>query len=187
MITPFSTFAAETAHAEESASGGILGALGVDVRLLILQSIAFLVLLWILSKWVYPVFIKAIDERQAALDEGLKASQEAKAQAEKAEEKIAEEIKAARKQADEMLAATHKEAANIVADAEEKASRRAENIVSEAKADMQNQLLAARNELKSETRKLVAEATEQIIGEKIDAKKDARLLDKALATAQEKA
>lgn len=168
----------------ESGSGGILGALGIDVRLLVLQTIAFLILLFVLKKWVYPVFIKAIDDRQAAIEAGLHASQEAQKQAEVAEKKVAEELNEARKQADDILAATHKEANAMLSDAEEKATKRAKNIVDEAKADMQNQLEAARDELKVETRKLVAEATEQIIGEKLDQTKDAKLVDNALANAK---
>lgn len=177
-------FAAAEGHAEEAASGGLLGTLGIDVRLLVLQTVAFLILLWALKKWVYPILIKAIDDRQAAMEAGIKASEEAKKSAEDAEKKVAKELDAARKQADEILAATHKEAAGIVADAEEKAARRAENIVAEAKADMNNQLQAAREDLKSETRKLVATATEQILGEKIDASKDAKLVDSAIKKAR---
>jgi F-type H+-transporting ATPase subunit b len=160
--------------------GGILGALGIDVRLLVLQTIAFLVLVFALGKWVYPILIKAIDKRQEAMEAGVKASEEAQKIAEKSEKKVAKELKEARKQADEILANTQKEASAMMVDAEEKAARRAESIVKEAKADMDNQLTAAREALKSETRALVASATEKIIGEKIDATKDAKLVDRAL-------
>jgi F-type H+-transporting ATPase subunit b len=172
------------ANAEEANNGGILGALGIDVRLLILQAIAFLLLLWALKKWVYPILIDAIDKRQEAMEAGIKASEEAKKSAEVAEQKVARELEDARKRADEILASTQKEAASIIGDAEEKAARRAENIVNEAKADMNNQLQAARKELKDETRVLVARATEAILGEKIDAGKDAKLVDSALKKAR---
>jgi F-type H+-transporting ATPase subunit b len=176
------TFASE-GHSE---SGGLFSALGIDVRLLVLQLIAFLILVWALGKWVYPILIKAIDDRQAALEQGLKASQAAQKQAEESEKNIAKELQAARKQADDILSATHKEAAGIVAEAEVKAARRAENIVAEAKSDMQNQLQAAREALKSDTRKLVAQATEQIIELKLDPKTDAALVDSAIRRAEER-
>lgn len=179
LLTTFAEAAAET-----SSSGSLFEALGIDVRLLVLQLIAFLLLVAALGKWVYPILIKAIDDRQEAMEAGMKASQEAQKQAEEAEKKIVKEITAARKQADEILAATNKEAATIVAEAEAKAARRAETIVAEAKADMNNQLQAARHELKAETRKLVAQATEEIIGEKLDASKNADLVDKALSRAE---
>ena len=170
--------------AAESSSPGLFQALGVDVRLLVLQMIAFLVLVWALGKWVYPILIKAIDNRQEAMEAGIKASQEAQKQAEKAEEKIGEELTAARKQADEILAATQKEANALIADAEEKAARRAKNIVEEAKSDMNNQIQVAREALKDETRALVASATEQIIAQKVDSSSDAKLVDAALNRAR---
>lgn len=178
---------AETAQHTQEASSGIMGALGIDPRLLILQTIAFLLLVWALAKWVYPVFMSALDKRQAEMEAGLKASQDAKQAAEAAEQRVQKQLAEARKQADDILAATHKEAAAVLADAETKAARRAEHIVSEAKADMHNQLHAARKELQSETRALVAQATEQIIGEKLDAQKDATLLTKALDDARKRA
>lgn len=176
MQYQITTFAAESAEKNSD----LFGALGIDLRLLVLQLIAFLVLVWALGKWVYPVLIKAIDKRQEAMDAGIKASQDAQKQAEEAEKKIAKELHAARLQADDILASTQKEAAALIADAEEKAARRSENIVKEAQANMTNQLQAAREALKAETRILIAEATEKIIEEKIDAKKDAKLIDHAL-------
>lgn len=176
----------DAAQHTQEASSGILGALGIDPRLLVLQTIAFLLLVWALAKWVYPVFMAALDKRQAEMEAGLKASQEAKQAAEAAEDRVQKQLAAARKQADDILAATNKEAATLLADAEAKAARRAEHIVTEAKADMHNQLQAARDELKSETRALVAQATQAIIGEKLDAHKDAVLLQKALDGARKR-
>lgn len=193
MLHLLQNFASEAGHsateaatpvAQEAQKADLLGTLGIDPRLLILQTIAFLLVVFAFRKWVYPTLIKAIDDRQESIEAGVKASQEAQKAAEAAEESVAKELKAARKQADEILATTQKEAAALLAEAEEKASRRADNIVAEAKADMQNQLNAARESLKDETRHLVALATEQIIEEKIDARKDAQLVDSALKRAR---
>ena len=74
------------------------------------------------------------------------------------------------------------EAAGIVESAEEKAVRRAEQIVADAHDKLQNDVAAAREALRHETIELVAAATEKVIGEKLDTKKDAQLIDQALAT-----
>lgn len=178
--------AAENAeHAVENTS--LFGALGIDWRMLLLQIIAFIVLLWVLGKFVYPHLLKAIDKRQEALEAGLNASKAAQEQAKEAEQRVAEELAEARARADDILAASHKEAAALIAEAEEKAARRAETIIEDAKADMSSQLERARQALKTETRQLVAEATEQILGEKIDATKDVQLVDRAIKNAQKQA
>jgi F-type H+-transporting ATPase subunit b len=171
--------------ASESSSGNkdLFQALGIDGRLLLLQGIAFLILVWALGKWVYPVLIKAIDQRQATLEAGIKASQDAQTQAEKSEEKMEKALQDVRKEADDILALAHKEANNIVELAEDKATKRADHIVAEAKDQLDTQIQAARQTLKAETLKLVASATEQIIDEKVDAQKDAQLVKKAIANA----
>lgn len=66
-----------THFATESASGSIFDTLGIDGKLLVLQIVAFLILVFALSKWVFPVFIKIVDKRQAAIEESNKAAVEA--------------------------------------------------------------------------------------------------------------
>ena len=83
-----------TFAATEPAQGGsVFTMLGIDMGTLIFQIIAFLILVFVLGKWVYPVFINIIDKRQAAIDEGLKAAHEAQAQASESEAEIARLLK----------------------------------------------------------------------------------------------
>lgn len=181
MYTPSFIFASETAS-----EGTVLQTLGIDGKLLIFQIIGFLLLFWLLRKFVFPTLIRAVDERQKAIEVGLKEAAEAKKALEESETRVEELLAQARKQADEILAATQKEANDIIGDAENKATRRAETIVTEARADFQNELQTVRRELKNETRKLVAAATEQILGEKLDAKKDASLVEAVISDIEER-
>ena len=70
----FVRFASEAASkaGESEASAGLFGALGLDLRLLIIQALAFLVLVAILGKFVYPALVKAIDDRREAIETGLR-------------------------------------------------------------------------------------------------------------------
>jgi F-type H+-transporting ATPase subunit b len=173
-------------HAETAAeSGGIFGSLGIQWQLLIVQAIAFGILLWGLGKFVYPVLIKSIDERRATIEAGLeeaKKSQEASADAEK---RIEELLAQARKEADEIVARSHSEAQAMVNDAETKAKQRAERIVSDARSQLEADVARARAALKKDTMKLVALATEKVVGERLDDNKDAGLIERAI-TAEER-
>lgn len=166
--------------AEAGGNTSLLTALGIDWRLLVLQAVAFLVLVALLGKFVYPVLIRSIDERQEQLDAGAKASEEAEKRAEAANEKAEQRMREAREQADGIVATAHKEAADMVATAEKRAETKAEHIVTEARATLDNDIAAARTALRQETTELVALATEKIIGEKLDAKKDASLIERSL-------
>jgi F-type H+-transporting ATPase subunit b len=166
--------------ASEESSQGLLQALGIDWKLLVTQAIAFLILVAVLAKFVYPPLMKAIDSRRDSIEAGLNEAKEAAAALEKAEAKVADMLSEARKEADDILARTHQETSAMVADAESKAKTRAEQIVEDARGQLQTDIAKAREALKAETIKLVATATESVIGEKLDDKKDSGLITKAL-------
>jgi len=159
----------------------IFEALGLNWKLLLEQGIAFLILVWILGKFVYPVLTKAIDTRRDQIEAGMKEAQASQEALEKAEQKVADMIAEARKDADDLLARSHQEAGAVIADAEAKAKERAEQIVTDARAQLEADVAKARRALKTETVQLVAAATEHIVHEKIDGKKDAGLIEHALA------
>ncbi|HET7302395.1 MAG TPA: F0F1 ATP synthase subunit B [Candidatus Saccharimonadales bacterium] len=168
------------ANTNNEQSLGLLQALGIDWKLLIEQTIAFLILLFILSKFVYPVLIKAIDSRRQQIEAGLEEAKASREALEKAEAKVEALLAQARKDADEIVARSHQEAGAMVADAETKAAQRAEQIVTDARSQLERDITKARETLKAETVQLVAAATEHIVGEKLDQKKDAALISKAL-------
>lgn len=173
----FKTFAAETGVQEKS----LFSALGVDWRLLLLQVLAFAVLVWLLGKFVYPPLTRAIDSREQKIAESVAAANEAEARAEKSQKEISKLLKEARAEADEILSRSHAEATAQVAAAEEKAKARAEQIIRDAHVQLQADVAKARTALKKDTAELVAYATERVIREKVDGRKDAELIERALS------
>ncbi|HEX7963181.1 MAG TPA: F0F1 ATP synthase subunit B [Candidatus Saccharimonadales bacterium] len=169
------------ATTEGASSPSLFQALGLNAQLFIEQGVAFLILVFVLGKFVYPALVKAIDDRRAAIEAGLQEAKDSQEALEKAEAKVSEMLEEARKEADEMLARTHQEAASVVADAESKAKQRAEQIVADARQQLAVDVSKAREALKKDTVELVALATERVIGEKLDDRKDADLVKKALA------
>jgi F-type H+-transporting ATPase subunit b len=169
------------ATTESAASNpGLLQALGIDWKLLVEQGIAFLILVFILAKFVYPALVKAIDDRRAAIELAMKEAKESQEALVNAEAQVGDMLATARKEADDILARTHQESASMIAEAENKAKQRAEQIVADARAQLAVDVTKARNALKKDTVELVALATERIIGEKLDVSKDAALVKKAL-------
>ena len=169
-----------TYFAEAASSPGILDALGIDLKLLIEQTVAFLILVALLSKFVFPALIRAIDKRQAALETTAKEAAEARKALEKAEAKADDILATARKEADALLARGNEAAAGAVQAAETKAKERAEQIVADARVTLDADVRKAQAMLKKEAVALVAAATERVIGEKVDATKDAKLIEQAL-------
>lgn len=166
---------------EAAASPNLFQALGIDLKLLITQALAFLILVAILNKFVYPVLIKSIEERRKAIEAGLEEAKKAQELLEQTEVKVEKLLKEARTDADELLQRAQAEAAGMVSDAEGKAKTRAEQIVKDAHSQLEADVVKARQALKRDTIELVAMATERIIHEKVDASKDAQLIDTALS------
>jgi F-type H+-transporting ATPase subunit b len=157
-----------------------LQTLGIDVKLLTFQIIGFGVLVWFMSKYVFPALIRAVDERQKTIETGLKEAAEAHKALEAAESKADDVLIEARKQAEELLQRSHEEAADVLLGAEAKAKERADQIVVAARTTLAIDVRKAREALKKDMVSLVVAATERVVGEKIDAKKDSELIEKAL-------
>ncbi|MDB5162164.1 MAG: atpF [Candidatus Saccharibacteria bacterium] len=158
--------------------GDIFAALGIDWRLLILQIIAFLILVALLGKFVYPWLMKSVDERQANIEAATKAAAKAQEAAAKNHEQVAELLALARKEAAEIVDTAKLESSEIVANSEKKARTNAEQIVADAQAQIQKDVANVKKDLYNETLELVGLATEKVVGAKL-----AKSIDNDLITA----
>ncbi len=172
LLTNFASTAAPT--------GGIFEALGIDWKTLILQIIAFLILVWLLGKFVYPWLMKSVDERRDGIEAATKAATQAQAAAADAQEKVARLLKEAQRNAADIVATAKLESAAALTASEQKAQKRAEQIVSDAQAEITKEVLAAKKALYNETLELVAMATETVVGKVVTGEIDSKLVSDAL-------
>lgn len=172
LLTQFATAGAP--------SGGVFGALGIDWQILLFQVIAFLILVWFLNKYIYPILMKTIDGRRDEIEASVAAAAEAEKKALEAEENIAKMLKEARKEAADIVATAHDEATAAVEAADKKAKSRADNIVADAKRQIDKEVVAAKRALHNETLELVARATEKVVGKAVSADIDNKLIASAL-------
>ena len=167
-----------------STDGGILGALGIDWMLLGLQMVAFLLLVWLLGKFVYPVFMRIIDEREQKIEASVKAAEVAEKNAEAAQGNVEALLREARKEAKEIVTTAKDEAAAMLEASDAKAKSRADKIVKDAHDQIEKDIVAARKALHNDTIELVAQATEKVIGNIADAKLDRKIVESAVKEAK---
>lgn len=172
---------AETATASENET--IFSALGIDWRLLILQLVAFIILVWLLGKFVYPWLMKSVDQRQSDIESAAKAAKEAQHAAVETQEETARIMAEARKEAAEIVSTAKLEASELSNSSEAKARATAEKIVTDAHAQLTKDIEAAKRELHDETLELVALATAQVVGKTLDKKADDSIIKDALSKA----
>ncbi len=175
MTAIFTSFASSAAS-----QTNLLDALGIDWKTLILQIIAFVILVWLLGRYVYPWLIKSVDDRQANIEAVNKAAQDAKAAALQTEAKVEALLAEARVEASDIMATAKLESESVISAAEERAQKRSDQIVADAQIEIQKQVVAAKTSLYNETVDLVAMATEKIIGSRMSPKLDESIIKETL-------
>lgn len=168
------------ASTAEPASGDVFAALGIDWKMLIFQVIAFVILVWLLGKFVYPILMKTVDARQAEIEASSKAAAEAEKQASEAKASVEKLMKQARREASDIVTTAKEEAAAAIEAAEAKSKVRAERIVADAHAQIDKDIVAAKKALHNETLELVALATEKVVGKTVTPKIDNAIVSDAI-------
>lgn len=164
----------------DASNQSIFTSLGIDWQMLILQIVAFLLLVFILGKFVYPWLMKSVDERQAKIDDAQKAAAEAQKSAVDAEERVEALLRDAQAQAADIVATAKAESAATLSATEAKAKTRADQIVADAKDDIAKEVVAAKEALHNETIELVALATEKVVGKTMTKSIDDEVIRSAL-------
>lgn len=172
----YDTLAVETTEAQAD----IFTSLGIDWRLLILQIVAFIILVVLLGKFVYPWLMKQVDERQANIEAAAKAATQAQKATEHNKEAIAKLLSDARKEAADIVSTAKLESAELLANAEQKAQKTGEHITNQAREQLQKDVEAARKALYNDTIALVAAATEKVVGGTLSASIDEQRIATAL-------
>jgi F-type H+-transporting ATPase subunit b len=134
----------------------------------------------VLRKFAFGPIIKVLNQRRETIESGVTLGEQMRKEKAEAEKAVAEKLQAARLQADGIVAEAEAAARETVRTAEEKAQEKAATIIEEGKVRGEQEVDRARKALESELVGLISEATEVIIGEKVDAKKDSALIDRAL-------
>lgn len=168
--------------AAESASG--IGALGFDPKAFLIQLTTFILAFLVLRKFAFGPIVKVLRERRETIEEGVRLGEQLKKDQAELEAKVDQTLAETRQKADSIIAEAQDGGRQIVKEAEDKAREKAATVVAEAESRIAQDTARARQNLQKELVGLVSDATEAIVEEKIDAKKDASLIDRALKEKQ---
>jgi F-type H+-transporting ATPase subunit b len=163
-----------------SSEGNLFTALGIDWKLLVLQTIAFLILLWFLSKVVFPPLTRMLEKRDATIEAGVQAAQAAEKKADEAKSEVEKLLKQARREASDIVTTAKEEATAAIEAADAKAKTRAERTLADAEDQIKKDILSARKALHNETLDLVAQATEAVVGKTVTPQIDQAVISAAI-------
>ncbi|MGX5671625.1 F0F1 ATP synthase subunit B [Thermomonas fusca] len=145
------------------------------------QMISFAILIWFSVKFIWPPLIKAIEERQQKIAEGLAAADNAQKNLAQADAKVADELKAARAKANEIIEQAHQRA-NALIDAA-KADAIAEGARQKALAEAEIEAAAnrAKEDLRKQVSLLAVTGAEKLLKREINANDQKALIDELAA------
>jgi len=136
---------------------------------LLIQMLAFVLLIWFVNKVLWGPLSKLMEERQKKISDGLSAAEKGKHELELAEQKAKDVLKDAKAQAQNILSQAEKRGSEIVDDAKVKANEEADRIKAAAQAEIEQEVSRAREDLRKEVGSLVVAGAEQILGKEVDA------------------
>jgi F-type H+-transporting ATPase subunit b len=166
--------------ATENADASPLESLGVNGRSFLFQLITFVLVFLILKRFAFGPIVKLLAERRKTIDDGVKMGLRMEKEKAKFDSELADVLRDARKEADKIIATGHKEAREIVREAEKNAARKADSMMAEAEARIAEESDKAKLKLEKDIVGLISEATEALVGQKVDPKADAAIIDKIL-------
>lgn len=144
---------------------------------LLAQALAFAILIWLIATKVWPPLLKAIEERQQKIAEGLAAADNAQRSLAQAEEKVAEELKAARAKANEIIEQAHQRANQLIDAAKSEAIAEAARQKALAESEIAAATNRAREELRRQVSALAVAGAEKLLRREIDASAHKALLE----------
>ena len=148
---------------------------------LIGQTVAFVFVVLFTMKYIWPMLISAMKERQETIAAGLRASEEADQKLALASSSAEEELVKAKDAAANILAQARDRANQMVEEAKNTAKEESERIIEAAQAEILQETNKAREELRAQVSTLVIKGAEQVLEEQVDPGKHQDMLSK-LAT-----
>ena len=148
---------------------------------LLVQMIVFATLILITMKWIWPPILKAMDERQRKIAQGLAAAEEGEKELSQARDKADAIIREARERANQIIDHAQHRANELLEQAKGAASSESARIVAAAQQQIELEVTRARESLRREVAGIAVGAASKLLGREIDARKHADLLDQLAA------
>jgi F-type H+-transporting ATPase subunit b len=143
---------------------------------LIAQAVAFALFIWFCVRFIWPPLMRAIEERQKTIADGLAAGERGKQELEAAGKRAHEELAKARDRVGEIIASAEKRDAQMMDEAKAAARAEADRILAAAKADIDQQVARAKEALREQVATLAVTGAEKILRREVDAQAHAQLL-----------
>jgi F-type H+-transporting ATPase subunit b len=163
----------------------MLGQLGILLGNFIWQLLAFVILIYLLQRFLYKPILKILDDRRNRISESMEQAEQIKRDNQEAAKRAEQIIGEAQAQVREMLTAANQQSQRTIAAAQAEAREQREKLLADAHAQIQTDTARAKAELQREVGRLAIMAASKVVGKSLDTPDHYRLVDQALAEAEQ--
>ena len=137
---------------------------------LLAQMLVFGALVWFSMKYVWPMIMGAMAERETRIADGLASAERGQQMLNEAQTQRDSLLGEGREKAQDFVTQAERRAKEIVEEARDKAKIEAERIVVQAQAQIEQERNEVRESLRKDVAALAVKGAEQILGREVDAK-----------------
>ena len=141
------------------------------------QAIVFAAFIWFTVRFIWPPLLRAIEQRQKTIADGLAAGERGRQELEAAGKRAHEELARARERVGEIINSAEKRDGQMLEEAKAAAKAEAERIIAAAKADIDQQVGKAREMLREQVASLAVAGAEKILRREVNAKEHSEMLE----------
>ncbi len=135
---------------------------------LIGQTFAFVVFVWFTMKFVWPLLLKQMHDRETRIADGLAAAEKGQKALEEAEIRHTELVDEGKQQAAEIISQAQRRGDEIVEESKSTAKSEGQRLIQAAEAEIERDKTQAREDLRKEVATLALAGVEQILMREVD-------------------
>lgn len=153
---------------------------GIQPILLLAQIVNFLVLLYILKRFLYGPILKVLDERKKRVTQSLKDAEEIERSLQKTQEESDKKFNQATLEARKIIEEATKDANTLLSDARAKATEAAQEIMEKSSQSIEFQKEKMMKEVRVEVADLVAMSLQKVTGKVLNSQDQKDLIESSL-------
>jgi F-type H+-transporting ATPase subunit b len=166
-------------HIPLAASGSFL--ISPNVGLMVWTIVVFLISLFVLRRWVFPLIGEALDKRAKSIEGDIDSAAQLRQEADKILEEYRERLKEARAQSEEIVQRARQTADSHEHEAREKGQEILAEAAKRAERDIEAATKRALDDIRREVADLTIMATEKVTRKTLNDADQRRLVEEALA------
>lgn len=157
---------------------------GLNWILIVAQIVNFLVILYILKRFLYKPLFTVLEKRQQLAKEAVEKADESSKALEKAQAEEKEIIKKAQTTATQIITDAKEQSADMLKKAEEKAKKQTDKMIADAKTQIEQETQQAQAQLNKYVAKLSVDLLKKSLANVFTEKEQAEIIERAVKEMQ---